>query len=226
MLGSGCRRCSWKQLVMSYWAVWVFPGLLPSPGSKTLWLSQSCSLIYPLTLCLSLPPPSLSLSDTLLHLSLSLMLSPFPSTHSSNEHILLLNKICLNEQANNIYEVRQHNSTKRLSYFLAFVVYFPTHTLFLLIFPSSNFLFSSLLLWTHWFLFLHVNFPLLSFILIKCKRLHESTMLWINPSLYGNGVCLSVFECVYLCITNWCNTATMWPAVPPDLKLSMQTVPL
>lgn len=83
----------------------VFPGLLPSPGSKMLWLSQHCSLIYPLTLCLSLPPPcfslSLSLSDTLLHLSLSLKLSSILSTSSPNEHILLSN-ICLNEQVDDI----------------------------------------------------------------------------------------------------------------------------
>lgn len=51
----------------------AFPGLLPSSGSKMLWLSQHCSHIYPLTLCLSLPPPcfspSLSLCQT--HYSIS-----------------------------------------------------------------------------------------------------------------------------------------------------------
>lgn len=73
----------------------VFPGCLPLPGSKKLCLSQSCSLIYPLALCFSLPlslPHSLThslplhLSDRFLHLSLSLMLSFILLTHSSNQH--------------------------------------------------------------------------------------------------------------------------------------------
>lgn len=57
----------------------VFPGLLPSSGSKTLWLSQHCSHIYPLTLCLSLPPPcfSPSLSLCVRHTTPSL-----PLTHA------------------------------------------------------------------------------------------------------------------------------------------------
>lgn len=69
--GSGCRRCSWKPLVWACRA--ASPGLLPSPGSKTLWLSQRCSLIYPLTLCLCLPPPCVSLPLSVRHAPPSLL---------------------------------------------------------------------------------------------------------------------------------------------------------
>lgn len=58
----------------------LLPGLLPSPGSKNLWLSQHCALIYLLTLCF---PPSLSTLHPFQAPSLPLALS----THSSNEQM-------------------------------------------------------------------------------------------------------------------------------------------
>lgn len=109
--------------------------------------------------------------------------------------------------------------TKSLSTFIPFSVSCHSHTPIVLMFLLSNPPFSLSMLLIHFFL---PSMSIVSFILIKCKRLHKSTVLYIDLFL--------VFLCVYfkLCIfasyviANWCNTATMWSLLPLKIKLSMQ----
>lgn len=190
----GAPGNSWSELC-AY--VCVFPGLLPSSGSEALWLSQRCSLIYPLTLCLSLPPafPPPSLADTLLHLSPRL--SPIPSTSLSKRHSLLSNHISFNEK-----KARRKKSAneKKKNIHLTLI---PFSCFFhpLLSFPYP---FSSSFTWPLIFPFdpdcsQHLSFsflsnvPIFSLILIKCRRLQECTMIWTDLSLK------CVHACVHLC---------------------------
>lgn len=71
----------------------VLPGLLPLPGSKNLWLSQHCALIYPLTLCFSPSLPTLH----------PFQIPSLPHSCSGGSFIkweMLRYKICLNYLSN------------------------------------------------------------------------------------------------------------------------------
>lgn len=183
----------------------VFPGLLPPPGSKTLWLSQRCSLIYPLTLCLSLHPPSLSQT----HSSIS------PSHSCSHLFFLPIKK------RNTYSPLKQYflKWTSKYNDKTSINIYPIFLTPFLLISPSAYFPFSSLL-----------N-TLISFILFISSYFPS---YWLNAHIYKEAqcsgltrpwpVCVCVLSVCFVDTANWCNTATMWPAMPANLMLSAQAV--
>lgn len=196
---AGAPGNSWSELCAYVYVrvcMCVFPGLLPSSGSEALWLSQRCSLIYPLTLCLSLPPafPPPSLADTLLHLSPRL--SPIPSTSLSKRHSLLSNHISFNE--------KKHVAKKVLTRKKRIFIWHLSHSLAFFTLLSFPYPFSSSFTWPLIFPFhpdcsQHLSFsflsnvPIFSLILIKCRRLQECTMIWTDLSLK------CVRACVHLC---------------------------